>query len=80
MNYGRPGPSSFDLIGMIENWVEHGTATDNIVASRNNQDLSPMTRPLCRYPELPKWKGPGSTFDAANFVFIVEEGIRSATT
>jgi feruloyl esterase len=70
---GGPGPSTFDRVGVLEQWVEHGVAPDKIVATRNNRDLPAMTRPLCPYPEVPQWKGSGSTNDAGNFVCAVEK-------
>jgi feruloyl esterase len=70
---GGPGPSDFDRVRVIEQWVEQGVAPDKIVATRNNKDLPRMTRPLCPYPEVPQWKGSGSTFDAANFVCVMKE-------
>jgi feruloyl esterase len=70
---GGPGPSLFDRVGVIERWVEQGEPPDRIVAARNNKDLPPMTRPLCPYPEVAKWKGSGTTSDAANFVCVMED-------
>jgi hypothetical protein len=31
-----------------------------------------MTRPLCPYPEVARWKGTGSTNDANNFVCVTD--------
>jgi feruloyl esterase len=76
---GGPGPSTFDRVGVLEQWVEHGTAPDQIVASRNEKDLSAMTRPLCLYPQVAKWKGSGSTNEAANFVCASEDGLGAPT-
>jgi feruloyl esterase len=69
---GGPGPSTFDRVGVLEQWVEHGAAPAQIVASRNQKDLPAMTRPLCPYPQVAKWKGIGSSNDAANFVCVDE--------
>jgi feruloyl esterase len=54
----------------MERWREQGIAPEQIVASRNpgRAGLPPMTRPLCPFPQLAKYKGSGSTDDAANFV------------
>jgi len=41
-------------------------APDKIVATHNNKDLPPMTRPLCPYAEVAQWKGSGDTNDDAN--------------
>jgi feruloyl esterase len=65
---GGPGPSRFDTLSALEQWVEHGTAPDKIVASHVAADGSvDRTRPLCPYPQQAQWKGTGSTDDAANF-------------
>jgi feruloyl esterase len=60
-----------DLTLALERWVEAGVAPDQIIASkRQAQDAkSPVvrTRPLCPYPQVARYKGSGSTDDAANF-------------
>jgi feruloyl esterase len=57
----------------LELWVEQGTAPARIVATKYNNDRNPaegvkMTRPLCAFPNVAKYKGSGDTNDAANFV------------
>jgi serine/threonine protein kinase len=57
----------------LEEWVEHGTAPDAIIATKYVNDLDhsqglKMTRPLCPYPQFAKYKGTGDTNDATNFV------------
>ena len=64
---GGPGPSSFDMLGALENWVERGIAPDKVIAARVVDGVTTRTRPLCVYPEVAKWSGQGSTDDAANF-------------
>ena len=56
----------------LERWVEKGIAPEVIIASKPVTDFDPSkgvvrTRPLCAYPLVAKWKGRGSTDDAANF-------------
>jgi len=67
---GGVGPDQADFLGAIERWREQGTAPSQITASRNpgRGGLTPMTRPLCPFPQIAKYKGTGSTDDAANFV------------
>ena len=65
---GGPGPSSFDMVGALERWVERGEAPDQILASRETKGVVDRTRPLCPYPQIAAYKGSGSTDDAANFV------------
>jgi Tannase and feruloyl esterase len=59
---GGPGPSQFDKMAVIVDWVEHGKAPDSIVVSGHGR-----TRPLCPYPQIAKYKGTGSTDSAENF-------------
>ena len=79
-----PGADSFGQVGQLvfddpqhsvdaalEQWVEKGTASGTIIASKYSDDAQhtvKMTRPLCAYPQAAKYKGSGDTNDAANFV------------
>ena len=64
---GGEGPNTFDSIRAIDEWVETGKAPDQVIASRIQDGKTERTRPLCPYPQLAKYKGTGSTDDAANF-------------
>jgi len=80
---GGPGPDSFGQVGLLsytdpshsmaaalEQWVEEGTAPATIIASQyegQERQHAVMTRPLCVYPQTPKYKGSGDAMDAANF-------------
>ncbi len=66
---GGPGPNTFDMNQPIETWVEQGVPPGPIVATRPGR-----SRPLCPYPEVARWKGSGSTDDAANFSCVLPEG------
>ena len=63
---GGDGPSVVDMISAIDQWTDKGKAPDSIVAN-NPPNQKPMSRPLCPYPQIAKYKGSGSTEDAANF-------------
>ncbi len=65
---GGDGPSSFDAVKAIEEWVEKGQAPERIIASHMMNGNADRTRPLCAYPQVAAYKGSGSTDDAANFV------------
>ena len=65
---GGEGTSTFDMLGALDEWVEHGKAPDRIPASRVTNGTVVRTRPLCPYPQVAAYKGSGSTDDAANFV------------
>ena len=64
---GGEGPSSFDMVSALEQWVEHGKAPDRILASHSTNGVVDRTRPLCPYPQIAVYKGMGSTDEAANF-------------
>jgi feruloyl esterase len=64
---GGPGTDQFEKMSILTDWVEHGKAPDSIVASHLTDGKVDRTRPLCSYPEVAKYKGTGSTDDAANF-------------
>ncbi len=65
------------MFSALEKWVEHGKAPRAIIASKNADTSNPsssiqMTRPLCPYPEVAKYKGRGDTNKAANFACTIE--------
>lgn len=64
---GGVGPACFDTLEAIVPWVEQGKAPARIVASQLEGRKITRTRPLCRYPEVARYKGSGSPDDAANF-------------
>ncbi len=57
-----------DVFRALMAWSEKGEAPNEIVASRIAGGVVTRTRPLCPYPQVAKYKGSGSTDDAANFV------------
>ena len=65
---GGEGPSRFDMLTALEEWVERGNAPDSIMASRERDGVVDRTRPLCPYPQQAVYTGSGSTDDAKNFV------------
>jgi feruloyl esterase len=64
---GGDGPSNFDKLSALEQWVEHKKAPDRIVATHIANGAVDRTRPLCPYPLVAIYSGTGSTNDAANF-------------
>jgi hypothetical protein len=81
---GGPGPDVFGQMGFstandpqhnmylaLEQWVEKGTAPTTVIATKQSGEgaaAAKMTRPLCAYPQVAKYKGTGDTNDAASFV------------
>jgi feruloyl esterase len=65
---GGEAPNTFDSIRAIEEWVEAGKAPERIIASQVKDGKVGWTHPLCPFPQVAKYKGRGSTKDAANFI------------
>jgi hypothetical protein len=66
-----------DLTLALERWVEQGVAPEQIIATKR-QSANPQapvlrTRPLCPYPQVARYKGSGSTDEAANFKCVTEQ-------
>ena len=80
---GGDGPNAFgqdgvpkadadhDAFKALVKWVKEGTAPDQVIATKYTGDDPTQavlrTRPLCVYPKVAKYKGSGSSDDAANF-------------
>jgi hypothetical protein len=70
-----------DINLAIERWVEQGTAPARIIATQytggaGGGNTAARTRPLCPYPQVARWKGTGSTDDAANFTCTIDSAAR----
>jgi feruloyl esterase len=65
---GGEGPDTFDMIGALEQWVEQRKAPVQILASHSTSGKVDRTRPLCPYPQVARYQGPGSIDDATNFI------------
>jgi len=66
---GGDGPTMFDAVTALDQWVEQGTPPERIVAAHAKQGGKvDRTRPLCPYPQVAKYRGNGSTDEAANFL------------
>jgi len=64
---GGSGPQPQALFEAVVDWVEHGKAPQQILATKPLVGAT-QSRPLCPYPAFARWTGAGSTDDAANFV------------
>ena len=62
------GPNTFDVVTALEQWVEHGVAPEQMIASRVENGVVKRTRPICAYPKRARYIGTGSIDDASNFV------------
>src|SRR5262249_12136560 len=63
---GGRGANAIDLLTPMTNWVEHGVAPNALIASKYNGGMTGdhptqgnlvFTRPLCAYPQWPKYIG-----------------------
>jgi feruloyl esterase len=78
---GGPGANLFGQLGApsakgpgtgaladLQEWVEIGKPIDKMIAMKLGADNKPvMTRPLCPYPQVAKYKGSGDVKDAVSF-------------
>jgi len=65
---GGVGCGTVDWVTPIVDWVEKGTAPENLIGSRVEEGKSLRARPLCPYPEVAVYKGAGSIDDAGIFI------------
>lgn len=69
--FAPAGDSDHDVYKALEKWVEDGSAPDKLIATKfvddNPSKGVKMTRPICAYPKVVRYKGAGDTNDAANF-------------
>ncbi len=66
------GAAKYGIFDALVDWVEKSTPPGSVVATKyehgaNGAQKVAMTRPLCAYPQVAKYKGSGDTNDAANF-------------
>jgi feruloyl esterase len=65
---GGPGTDTFDMLGVMQRWVESGQAPNEVLAARVEHGKVVRTRPLCPYPQVATYQGSGSTDEARNFI------------
>jgi feruloyl esterase len=69
---GGSGPPPTGQFDAVVRWVEQGQAPEMLNAVRRDASGNTVrTRPLCQFPMVAKYRGTGSTDDAANFVCAV---------
>jgi feruloyl esterase len=64
---GGLGPDQYDAVTAVIDWVEKGAAPDTLVAKKIVNGNVTRSRPLCPYPQVARYRGQGSTDDAASF-------------
>ncbi|KYF74090.1 tannase/feruloyl esterase family alpha/beta hydrolase [Sorangium cellulosum] len=68
--FGGVGADTVDLLSALETWVEEGRppSTQNLVSSKvDTTGAVQFERPLCKYPEYPRYNGSGDASDAASY-------------
>jgi hypothetical protein len=72
MGFSTSNDPQHNMYVALEQWVEKGVAPSTVIATKQSGEGASagvkMTRPLCAYPQIAKYKGSGDTNDAANFV------------
>jgi hypothetical protein len=68
---GGEGPSAIDTLAAIDAWATSGSAPNQLIAARTpggpGPQQPPMTRPLCPYPAVARYKGEGPVDKAESF-------------
>ena len=76
-SFGQGGTSprsdaEHDIFTALVEWVENGKAPGTLIATKYREGGPEkgvgMTRPLCSYPQAPKYKGASDPNMAASFV------------
>ena len=75
---GRPDDADHDVFLALDRWVTEGIAPEEIIADGTmassggdgHREKVPMTRPLCPFPEVARYKGMGNTNSATNFACV----------
>jgi feruloyl esterase len=63
---GGPGADDTDLLEALDAWVTRGTAPETLIAEKlTTRGAFVLSRPLCRYPEYPRYTGPANDAAAA---------------
>jgi len=76
--FGGEGAFAVDWLGALDRWVETGRAPDALIGAHlggvaqgppgaPRANSTPYTRPVCAWPQLPKYNGSGDTTQAASF-------------
>jgi feruloyl esterase len=70
----KPDDADHDILLALDRWVTQGVAPNKIIASGKivadpgaKSDAVPITRPLCPYPDVARYKGHGDINAAENF-------------
>ena len=62
---GGPGADDVDLLKPLDAWVTRNTAPANLVANKIVANALSFSRPLCRFPQYPRYTGAANDAAAA---------------
>jgi feruloyl esterase len=62
---GGPGADTTDLLEALDTWVEENVAPGTLTADKVVAGTTTFSRPLCRYPQYPRYTGPANDAEAA---------------
>ena len=68
--FGGDGCGNFDKVAAMDKWVATGTAPDEMLSTRVSDGQVVMSRPLCAYPAVARYKGAGDINIAVNFYCV----------
>ena len=72
---GGEGASSIDTLAAIDRWAAGGAAPERLLATRPAAPKAPpLSRPLCAFPLVSRYKGSGPTDQAASFACTAPAG------
>ncbi|WP_244136930.1 tannase/feruloyl esterase family alpha/beta hydrolase [Burkholderia pyrrocinia] len=64
--FGGQFEGAYDALTVLDNWVTKGVAPSNLVITDMNPTTAGRTRPLCEYPQWPKYVG-GDVNNSSSF-------------
>jgi hypothetical protein len=62
---GGPGADQTDLLSELDAWVDKGKAPGTLSATKVVNGVTVASRPLCRFPQYPRYTGPANDATAA---------------
>jgi feruloyl esterase len=75
--YAAPPPvedAQHDALLALQQWVEQGIAPQRLIATKYDNDVPQlgivMQRPICPFPQVPKYAGSGDTNAATSFTCV----------
>jgi feruloyl esterase len=76
--FHKPVPADPDhnILLALQRWVDQGIAPERVIATKYKDDNPAhgvaMTRPLCPFPEVARYKGSGPSNEAASFECVLD--------